>query len=250
MKNDAIVLSVKNLCKKYPNFCLDNVSFELQAGKIYGFIGANGAGKSTTLKAIMGLIHSEKDQVLFWGKSMQDSERSIKNRLGIVLDDGYFYESLTINEMKSVIAPVYDNWSEESFQKLLERFSLSKKQKISTLSKGMKMKFSIAMALAHQAELIIMDEPTSGLDPMVRNDLMELLRSIVNETGCCLLFSTHIISDLEKIADEVIFINGGKIIFQKEKNALLQEYQKVIQNDHLTIEDIMLYHAKGENWDD
>ncbi|MDE6208676.1 MAG: ABC transporter ATP-binding protein [Lachnospiraceae bacterium] len=239
------VLEVKNLTKKYDNFYLDNVSFSIEKGKIVGFIGTNGSGKSTTLKAILGLIHSQSDKIEYFGKTFSKNSRDIKNKLGVVLDDGYYYEILTIEQMKSVIAPAYDNWEDSVFNELLSRFSLNKRQKISTLSKGMKMKFSIAIALAHHAELIIMDEPTSGLDPLVRSDLMELLKEIVEKEGCSILFSTHIISDLEKIADKIIFIEQGKIVFEKEKQKLLEEYEKILKSEQVNIENIMLYHVKG-----
>lgn len=239
------VLEVKNLIKKYDNFYLDNVSFSIESGKIVGFIGTNGSGKSTTLKAILGLIHSQSDKIEYFGKTFSKNSREIKNKLGVVLDDGYYYEILTIEQMKSVIAPAYDNWEDSVFNELTLRFSLNKNQKISTLSKGMKMKFSIAIALAHHAELIIMDEPTSGLDPLVRSDLMELLKEIVKKEGCSILFSTHIISDLEKIADKIIFIEQGKIVFEKEKQKLLEEYEKILNSEQVNIENIMLYHVKG-----
>lgn len=239
------ILEVVKLRKEYKDFVLDNVSFSIEPKSIVGFIGTNGSGKSTTIKSILGLIHSKSEKIDYFGKSFFSEEKGIKNRLGIVLDEGYFYETLTIDQMKSIVAPVYDNWEEKVFYELIDRFDLKRKQKISTLSKGMKMKFSIALALAHHAELIIMDEPTSGLDPLVRSELMDILKDVVETEGCSILFSTHIISDLEKVADKVIFIDKGKIIFEKQKKDLINDYVKILNNDNPGIEDIMLYHIKG-----
>lgn len=239
------ILEVVNLKKEYKDFVLDNVSFCIESKSIVGFIGTNGSGKSTTIKSILGLIQSKSDKINYFGKPFLKNEKSIKNRLGIVLDEGYFYETLTIEQMKSVIAPVYDNWEEKKFRELLDKFGLSKNQTISTLSKGMKMKFSIALALAHHAELIIMDEPSSGLDPLVRSKLMDILKDVVEQEGCSVLFSTHIISDLEKVADKVILINNGRIIFEKQKQNLINDYRKILNCDNPGIEDIMLYHVKG-----
>ena len=239
------ILAVVKLRKEYQDFVLDNVSFSIEPKSIVGFIGTNGSGKSTTIKSILGLIHSKSEKIDYFGKPFFSNEKSIKNRLGIVLDEGYFYETLTIDQMKSIVAPVYDNWEEKVFYGLIDKFGLKRKQKISTLSKGMKMKFSIALALAHHAELIIMDEPTSGLDPLVRSELMDLLKEVVETEECSILFSTHIISDLEKVADKVIFIDKGKIVFEKKKSDLINDYVKILNNDNPGIEDIMLHHVKG-----
>jgi len=244
------VLEVKALKKEYKGFVLDEVSFCVEPKSVVGFIGTNGSGKSTTIKSILGLINSKSDLINYFGLPFKSNEKIIKKRLGIVLDDGCFYETLTINQMKNVIAPAYDNWEENVFNELLFRFGLNSKQKLSTLSKGMKMKFSIALALAHHAELIIMDEPTSGLDPLTRNELVLLLQQIVKKENCSIFFSTHIISDLEKVADKIIFIDKGKIVFDKNKNDLLSEYRAVLDKEDISIEDIMLYHIKGESWND
>lgn len=239
------ILEVVNLRKEYKDFILDNVSFCIEPKSIVGFVGTNGSGKSTTIKSILGLIRCESDKINYFGKPFFSNEKSIKNRLGIVLDEGYFYETLTIEQMKSIIAPAYDNWEEKVFCRLIDKFGLKKKQKISTLSKGMKMKFSIALALAHHAELIIMDEPTSGLDPLVRSELMDILKNVVETEGCSILFSTHIISDLEKVADKIIFIEKGQVIFEMKKEDLINDYKEILGNENPGIEDIMLHHIKG-----
>ena len=239
------ILEVRSLRKEYENFKLNNISFAVEAGSIVGFIGTNGSGKSTTIKSILGLIQSEYDDIRYFNMPFKQNEKEIKRRLGVVLDEGYFYETLTIEQMKSVVSPVYDNWEEKIFLKLIKEFGLNLKQKINTLSKGMKMKFSIALALAHHAELIIMDEPTSGLDPLIRNDLVLLLKEIVDKEKCSILFSTHIISDLDKVADKIILIDKGNIILADEKKVLIEEYKTILGKDNVGVEEIMLYNVKG-----
>lgn len=155
-----------------------------------------------------------------------------------------------MKEMKHIVAKAYRNWDEDEYKKLMTKFGLDENQKISTLSKGMKMKFSIAIALAHHARLIIMDEPTSGLDPLVRNEFDGIIRDIVEEEGCSVLFSTHITSDLEKVADTILFINKGEIVFEKKKNDLIDEYKKLYKKDNIGIEDIMIEKIQGGSRDD
>lgn len=218
------VLEVKGLKKQFGNFGLHDVSFSLQEGCITGFIGINGAGKTTTIKAILGLILKDSGDIKLFGKELIDNEKEIKNRIGIVLDDGYFYDDMTLIEMKSIIAPSYSNWDEEKFLQYIKKFKLPLKQKISSLSKGMRMKYSIALALSHHADLLIMDEPTSGLDPLIRNELMDILLEFMENEGKSVFFSSHITSDLDKIADILILIDNGKIIFSKEKDLLLDTH--------------------------
>lgn len=244
------ILEVKNLNKKYPSFELKNVSFVIEEKSIVGFIGTNGSGKSTTIKAILGLIKSSYESILFDGEAITKNSVDVKNQLGVVLDDGYFYETLKMKEMKHIVAKAYRNWDEDEYKKLMTKFGLDENQKISTLSKGMKMKFSIAIALAHHARLIIMDEPTSGLDPLVRNEFDGIIRDTVEEEGCSVLFSTHITSDLEKVADTILFINKGEIVFEKKKNDLVDEYKKLYKKDNIGIEDIMIEKIQGGNRDD
>ena len=156
---------------------------------------------------------------------MDGNESKIKDRIGIVLDEGCFYDELTLSEMKNVIAPAYRNWCEQDFVDYMEQFSLNPKQKINTLSKGMRMKYALALALSHKAELLIMDEPTSGLDPLVRSQLLNILKDYMGKGGKGVFFSTHITSDLDKIADMLIMIDGGEIVFQEEKDQLLDSYR-------------------------
>jgi ABC-2 type transport system ATP-binding protein len=218
------ILEVKELKKTFNSFSLDNISFSLQENCITGFIGINGAGKTTTMKSILGLISKDGGDISIFGKHMKDNEREIKNRIGVVMDEGYFYDNITIKQMKNIIAPAYSNWDDNTFNQYIERFNLKVNQKIETLSKGMRMKFALSLALSHNADLLIMDEPTSGLDPLIRNELMDILLEFMKEDGKAVLFSTHILSDLDKVADIIIIVDDGKIILEEEKDILLDTY--------------------------
>lgn len=224
------ILEVSELNKRYGDFALKDISFYLPEGCIIGFVGINGAGKTTTLRSILGLTNMISGNINFFGMDMVGNENSIKDRIGIVLDEGCFYDELTLLEMKSVIAPAYKNWCEHDFLDYMEQFSLNPKQKISTLSKGIRMKYALALALSHKAELLIMDEPTSGLDPLVRSQLLNILKDYMNKSGKGVFFSTHITSDLEKIADMLIMIDDGEIVFQEEKDQLLDSYRIIKGN--------------------
>lgn len=221
------VLEVKNLNKSYSRFALKDVSFALPEGCITGFIGINGAGKTTTLRSILGLAEGVTGSIRFFGMDMKRNEKQIKNRIGVVLDGDCFYEDLSLEEMKKILAPAYSSWCEENYRSYLERFSLNPKEKIKNLSKGMKIKYSLALALSHKPELLIMDEPTSGLDPLFRSQLLELLRDYMEQGGKGVFFSTHITSDLDKIADMLIMIDQGHIVFREDKDELLDRYRIV-----------------------
>lgn len=218
------ILEVQGLKKSFDNFRLDNVSFSLQEGCITGFIGVNGAGKTTTIKSILGLVLKDGGNIKLFGKDISKNEREAKNRIGVVFDDGSFYEDMTLKEMKAVIAPAYSHWDESVFMGYMDRFSLNINQKISTLSKGMRQKYAIALALSHHADLLIMDEPTSGLDPLVRKELLDILLEFMKEEGKSAFFSTHITSDLDKIADVLILIDNGRIIFDEGKDILMDTH--------------------------
>lgn len=224
------ILEVKGLNKNYQNFSLQDVSFSLPEGCITGLIGINGAGKTSTLKSILGLTPKTSGNIRLFGMDMATSEKEIKERIGIVLDDGSFYDELNLSEMKNIVASAYKLWDENEYRVYLERFSLNPKQKINTLSKGMRMKYALALALSHKAELLIMDEPTSGLDPLIRSQLLDILKEFMDNGGRGVFFSTHITSDLDKIADLLIMIDNGRIIFQEEKDILLDEY-RIVKGD-------------------
>ncbi len=224
------ILTVNGLNKSYGNFSLKDVTFSLPEGCITGFIGVNGAGKTTTLRTLLGLTSKMSGNIQFFGLDMDKNERQIKDRIGIVLDDGCFYDELSLAEMKSVISSAYTSWSEQDFKRYMDMFSLDPRQKINTLSKGMKMKYALALALSHNAELLIMDEPTSGLDPLIRSQLLKTLIEYMKNGGKGVFFSTHITSDLDKIADMLIMIDNGRIVFQEEKDTLLDTY-RIVKGD-------------------
>lgn len=230
------ILTVSGLNKSYGNFSLKDVTFSLPEGCITGFIGVNGAGKTTTLRTILRLTEKLSGNVQFFGLDMDKNEKQIKDRIGIVLDDGCFYEELTLAEMKGIISSAYTTWSEQDFRRYMDKFSLDQHQKINTLSKGMKMKYALALALSHNAELLIMDEPTSGLDPLIRGQLLKILTEYMENGGKGVFFSTHITSDLDKIADMLIMIDRGRIVFQEEKDTLLDTY-RIIKGDIQSLTD-------------
>lgn len=224
------ILEVTGLCKSYRDFALKDITFSVPEGCIAGFIGVNGAGKTTTLKSILGLVRPSAGQIRVFGLNMAANEREIKDRIGVVFDDGQFYMELTLKEMKNVLAAAYSSWSESDFAGWLDRFELSPRQKISELSKGMRMKFALALALSHKAELLLMDEPTSGLDPLIRAEFLHVLTDYMEQGGKGVLFSTHITSDLDKVADMLVMIDRGRIAFQEEKDALMDSY-RIIKGD-------------------
>ncbi|MGC9299197.1 ABC transporter ATP-binding protein [Bacillus cereus] len=227
------VLEVKNLNKAYENFSLKDVTFSLNQDCITGFIGTNGSGKTTTIKAILGLVLKDSGKINFLEKDIDKHERKSKNKIGVVLDEGYFYDELILKEMKNVIAPSYTEWDEQVFLKYIKRFNLNLGQKISTLSKGMRMKFAVTLALSHHADLLIMDEPTSGLDPLVRSELIDILLDFMKEPGKSVFFSTHITSDLDKITDMIILIDDGQILIDEEKDALVETHALVKGDNQL-----------------
>lgn len=224
------ILEVNGLVKRYPAFSLDSVSFSLPEGCVTGFIGANGAGKTTTIRSILNLAHKDAGTIKIFGLDAEEHEKEIKDRIGIIMDGSYFYNDLSMRDMKSIIAPAYSKWSDADYQSYMDKFDLDPKQKISTLSSGMRMKYALVLALSHQAELLIMDEPTSGLDPLVRSQFLEIIKEYMKNGGKGVFFSTHITSDLDKIADMLILINGGKIIFQRNKDDLLDTFRTVKGN--------------------
>jgi len=218
------ILEIKNLHKSYKNFTLDNLSFNVERGSVMGFIGPNGSGKSTTIKLIMNLIKKDSGNINVFGLDNLNYNKEIKEKIGFVYDENYFYEKLNIIEMKNILRPFYKSWNDSLFEKFIKEFELPKKSKIETLSKGMKMKFSLAVALCHNAELIIMDEPTSGLDPVFRSELLDILYNIIQDENVSIFFSTHITTDLEKIADYITFINKGKLVFSQTKDEIVENY--------------------------
>lgn len=231
------ILEVKNLRKEYKEFILKDISFSLERGYIMGFIGPNGAGKSTTIKLIMNLIRKSSGTINIFGKDNILHEREVKEKIGFVYDENYFYEEITLEEMKRIIAPFYKQWDNIAYDKYIKEFNLPSKKKIKELSKGMKMKYSLAIALSHNAELIIMDEPTSGLDPVFRSEMLDILYSIIQDENKGVFFSTHITTDLEKVADYITFINKGEIIFSALKDSIMENYGLVKGGNELLDKD-------------
>jgi len=223
----SAIVEVEGLSVDRGSFRLQDVSFSLPEGCITGFIGSNGAGKTTTIKSMLRLIPEASGTIRLFGKPMHAHERELKNRIGIVFDEGYFYEELTMSEMTRILAPAYSHWDRVVYKQYMDRFELGHNQKIASLSKGMRMKYAIALALSHHADLLIMDEPTSGLDPLVRGEIMDVLLEFMTEEGKSVFFSSHITSDLDKVADMLILIDKGQIIFNEDKDMLLDTHHIV-----------------------
>lgn len=218
------VIELRNVSKSFKGFELKDVSISVKKGFVTGFIGENGAGKSTTIKLIMNLLQPDSGEITLFGLNYKQHEKEIKQRIGFVFDQNVFYENLTLLEMKSLIAPIYKNWDNAAFNHYVDMFELPLKQRLSTFSKGMMMKASLAVALSHHPELIIMDEPTSGLDPIFRRELLGVLRDIMQDGERTIFFSTHITTDLERIADYITFIHNGRHIFSKEYYSIQEDY--------------------------
>ena len=220
--NNAI--EIKNLCKSYPAFSLKNVNITLPKGYIMGFIGANGAGKSTTISSLLGLIKKDSGICLIDGKDIRDMSKLEKAKVGVVLDECNYPETLNWKQVDKFMKKIYSTWDSEKFCSMCRKWNLDDKTKIADYSKGMKMKLSIASAMCHGANLLVMDEATSGLDPVVRNEILDMLRDFVQDEENSVFISSHIISDLEKICDYITFIRKGQIVFSTEKDNLVEKY--------------------------
>jgi ABC-2 type transport system ATP-binding protein len=278
------ILSVQNLCKQYRDFSLKDVSFTLESGYIMGFIGANGAGKTTTLKAMLGIVRKDSGSVRVMGEDFAENERNLKQSIGFTLGGIDFYAKTRIKTITDVFCRFYENWDHEIYKKYIHMFSLDENKRLSELSSGMRVKYSLTLALSHHAKLLLLDEPTSGLDPVARDNLLDLFREIIEDGERSILFSTHITSDLEKCADFITYIENGSIIESKAKDELLDSYRLIrgtheqlasvapllissktnafgftglvksadlkpgsgIESGQPTIEEIMVYHAKKE----
>ena len=218
------ILEVKNLCKKYKGFELQNVNITLPKGMIMGFIGENGAGKTTTIKAILDIIRDYTGEIKLFGLDNKKDDKKIKENIGAVLDDMFFPEILTPNDINTIMKDIYKNWDSKLYFKYLTDFSLPSNKAIKTLSKGMRKKLEIATAISHHPQLLILDEPTAGLDPVARNEVIDLFQSFIQNEECSIFLSSHITTDLEHIADYITFINNGNIILSKTREELLEDY--------------------------
>lgn len=221
------LLEVEGLTKRYPGFTLDSVSFRLETGYIMGFIGRNGAGKTTTLKSMLGLVHVDAGSVRIDGTEYREDEHLAKQKLGVAFGGVDYYPRARLSDIARVTRRFYEAWDETQYRVLLQRFQLDEKKRVRELSQGMKVKFSLALALSHNAKLLLLDEPTSGLDPVSREELIELLQHIVEDGEHSILFSTHITSDLEKCADYITYIRGGRIAASTDLDSFKSEYRLV-----------------------
>lgn len=227
-------LELRNLTKSYPGFTLDNLNLTLQSGCIMGLIGENGAGKSTTIKLILDMIHKDSGEIRIFGKDNGDNIQLTKEDIGVVMDEVGIPECLTAKQVGNVMKHTFKNWNQEEYSVLLQKLSLPDNKPFKDLSRGMKMKLGIVVAMSHGAKLLILDEPTSGLDPVVRDEVVEMFRDFTRNEEHSILISSHIVSDLEKLCDYVAFLHKGKLLLCEEKDQLLAEYGLI----HCTAEDL------------
>ena len=242
-------LTVEGLTKAYPSFTLDHVSFALERGRIMGLIGKNGAGKSTTLKSILHLVSPDEGKIELLGMPFPACEADCKQKTGVVLGGIDFYQHKRLEDITAVTRRFYRDWDQGAYERYLKEFSLDSRKKVKELSAGMRVKYLIALALSHGAELFIFDEPTSGLDPVSRDELLELFRALTADGTRSILFSTHITSDLEKCANDITYIKDGKILASAEKGVFLRSFQHLRTPEDtapLTLEDIMVRTERRE----
>lgn len=217
-------IEIKNLCKYYHGFTLDNINLTLPSGYILGLVGENGAGKSTTIKLILDIIKRDGGSITVLGRDNKDNFELTKEDIGVVLDDAGFNDCLTANEIGKIMSLTYKNWDSNQYNNLLAKLSIPTDKKFSNLSRGMKMKLCIAVAMSHNAKLLILDEATNGLDPVVRDEITDLFLEFTRDENHSILISSHIVSDLEKICDYIAFLQGGRLILCEEKDELKYNY--------------------------
>lgn len=274
---------VKNLRKNFKGFTLNNVSFVVPQGSVVGFIGENGAGKSTTIKSILGLVNPDAGEIEIFGKKISELGRGDKNRIGAVLGETCLPENLNLKDIDSIMKHIFAKWDSDKYYRYAKKFSLPLDKKVREFSRGMRQKVSLAVALSHEAKILILDEPTSGLDPVARDEIIDLLYDFMQDETHSILISSHILSDLEKLCDYILFIHEGRIIFEEEKDLLTEKYgvlkgtfellqeldkeaiigyhqgefgvsalvrldkiPKTFKTEKAGIEDIMLYFVRGE----
>jgi ABC-2 type transport system ATP-binding protein len=219
------LIEVKNLCKRYSDFSLKEVSFDVPSGYVTGFIGPNGAGKTTTIKSILNMVRPDSGELRVLGAEV--GERRVGDQVGVVMDAPFYVDEWSITDVESAVAPFYTQWDHDCFNRRLREYNIAADKRVKELSRGMKVKLMLAVALSHGARLLILDEPTSGLDPVARDELCDALSDFVTDENRSVLFSTHITSDLEKIADYIVFILNGRIIYSGTKEKLLESYALV-----------------------
>lgn len=278
------MLSIRGLSKRYMNFSVEDVTFNVPDGTVVGLIGENGAGKSTIIKSVLGAVHPDGGEILVDGMPLDKLDRSGRQKISFVLDDMGLPMELTLSMLDKVLANIFEKWDSAKFKALVQKFGLPEKKMLKEFSKGMKMKATITVALSYESNLLILDEPTSGLDPVVRDDILEMIYDYNRQNGRAALISSHITTDLEKICDYIVYIHGGKVIFNEEKDELLSRYAiystdekqlaeldktavvKVLHRDYgvdilaskekmpqdfeyrpVSLDDIMLFYSKGES---
>lgn len=278
------MLSIRGLSKRYMNFSVEDVTFNVPDGTVVGLIGENGAGKSTIIKSVLGAVHPDGGEILVDGMPLDKLDRRGRQKISFVLDDMGLPMELTLSMLDKVLSNIFEKWDSAKFKSLVQKFGLPEKKMLKEFSKGMKMKATIAVALSYESNLLILDEPTSGLDPVVRDDILEMIYDYNRQNGRAALISSHITTDLEKICDYIVYIHGGKVIFNEEKDELLSRYAiystdekqlaeldktavvKVLRRDYgvdilaskekmprdfeyrpVSLDDIMLFYSKGES---
>ena len=241
-------LEIKNISKTYKNFKLDDVSFVLPCGHIMGLIGENGAGKSTIINCILDIIEKDSGSISVLGQKNDKNNVSLKENIGVVLDASDVYDNYTVKQVESIMKDVYKQWNHEVYDYYIQKFALPLNKMIKDFSRGMKMKMAITIALSHQPKLLILDEATSGLDPIMRDEILDVFMEFVQDENHAILLSSHISSDLEKIADYIAFIHEGKLILSTSKDELIYEYGLMkCRNDEFDMidkEDIIRYRIK------
>jgi ABC-2 type transport system ATP-binding protein len=221
------ILEINKLRKEYPEFVLDNIDWNVPKGYVMGLIGPNGAGKTTTIKLILNLIASDGGQVKVFGLDNIQNEKQIKNKIGYVGEEQYFYDHKSAAWTGEFVSHFYDKWDKERYQNLLEQFEIPSKKRIRKFSKGMKVKLSLAIALSHNPELIVLDEPTSGLDPIIRREVIDFLKTFTEDNDKTVILSSHITDDISRIADYITYMINGRIVMTESKDVLLSNWKKV-----------------------
>ncbi|BAQ11147.1 multidrug ABC transporter atpase [Bacillus sp. OxB-1] len=221
------VVELTNVTKHFKGFSVKNIDLQVKQGFVTGFIGANGAGKSTTIKMMMNLLRPDAGEVKLFGLDYATHEKAIKERIGFVYDGNVFFEGLNLKDIKRIVAPAYKRWDDALFNRYINQFELPLNKSVKKFSKGMQMKASLAIALSHHAELIIMDEPTAGLDPIFRRELLELLQELMVDGNRTIFFSTHITTDLNRIADYIAFIQEGELVFNQSIHDVAENFALV-----------------------
>ena len=236
------IVKIENLNKAYPSFKLSNISFDIEEGRITGFIGRNGAGKTTTIKSMLNLVHPDSGEIFYFGKSLYENESEIKKHIGYSTGSVNWYPRKKIKDIIKIVSRFYDTWNNDAYRKYLELFEIDENKTANQLSEGMKVKCNLLIALSHNAKIIILDEPTSGLDPFSRDELLDVFTQL-KQDGVTIFFSTHIISDIEKCADDIVYISGGKIVASLPKEDFMTIYSK----NGESLEEAILRMERGVN---